>query len=285
MTSATRRLTLATTLGATALVLGAAATSAQAPPAPAQLQVTLEPGKAPVLAPTPLRPGATEIVVTATKGERGFLLARLRPGVTAEQIRTMTEKEEINERELDRLGKKLTVFVTAMNTPPRQAARTTVDLAAGTYVAMDITSRKRNPQVAFDVAGESTGAALPASDATIDMDDYKFRKYRSTLPAEGTLRVRNVGKQLHFLLAFPASSSRNASRLVALLKKNDERRAGKLIAGPPTEPVSIVSPGTDNRVPVKLRKGYYALVCFYGSPASRNKQHNALGMARKVQFK
>lgn len=291
MTSSTRRLAAAATSTLALAATVVAPTSAQAPEPVPSLTITLVGGgKAPVVDTTGLRPGTTEIVARTEqrRGEPGFVLARLNAGTTAEEIREMTEKRRLTERQIDRLGKVLTTFVAQGSAMRGRDYRTTIDLVPGTYVALDISSERRQPQTSFDVAGDRTLAPLPDVDATVDMRDFRFTKTQRTLPADGTLRVRNRGKQLHFMLAFPTSSSRNASRLQTLLRRRDrasERRAERLVAGAPSEPVGLISPGVENRVKVNLRKGHYVLVCFYGSPASRNRGHNTLGMARKVQFR
>lgn len=267
-------------IGTVALVAGPAQGQDPVP----RLVVTIQSGKAPVVATPAVRPGPTELVVRqAGKGERTLVLARLQPGTTAEQVRAMT-RPRLSERAVDRLGKTVTTFVATGSTGPGRGYRTNVVLTPGTYVALDTTPERNLPQTVLEVAGEPTTAAPPAADATVDMLDYRFTASRRTLPADGTLRVRNRGKQLHFLLAFPTSTSRNASRLVSLLRRGAEREAERLIAGPPTEPVGLVSPGVENRTKVKLRKGNYVFVCFYGSPASRDRGHNRLGMVRKVRF-
>lgn len=288
MTTTRRRLASAAILTLALAGTGVAPTGAQAPVAPPTLTIGLPGGgKKPTVNPAPLQPGPTQIAATTERrGETGFVLVRLRPGVTAEQIRKLTERKRLGERQIDRLGKQLTVFV-AQGGPSRgNVYRTTIDLQPGTHIVLDISNERRQPQVAFEVAGEPNGAQMPAQDTTVDMRDFRFTKSTKTLPADGTWRVRNQGKQLHFMLAFPTSSSRNASRLEAILRsrrRDAERRSERYIAGPPQQPVGLVSPGTDNRFKVDLRPGNYVLVCFWGSPASRNRQHNQLGMARKVR--
>lgn len=289
MTKSRRRIAASLSLALAAGVAGAAVTGAQEPVAPSTLSITLPGGKAaPVVDATTVRPGATEVVASSpTRGGRAFLLARLKPGTTAEQFRKMTESKRLSERTIDRLGKTLSSFVAQGSASKDRGYSTVLDLQPGTYVALDITNDKRQPQVAFEVAGERSAAPLPEAGATVEMRDFKWSKTKDVLPAQGTLRVRNAGKQLHFLLAMPASSSKNASRLEKLLRsrsRSAERRAERLIAGPPAEPVGLISPGVENRVQVDLKKGHYVLVCFYSSPASKNRQHNQLGMARKVRF-
>lgn len=283
MQTSTRRLAAASTLAAAALVAGATATSAQAPPAPAEVRATLVAGKAPTIVTQDVRPGMSTLVVsTSAKGDRFVTVARLKEGVTTTAFRTATNKE-LSGNGIDKVVRDMADLVAGGLVRKGAAYRVTLDLTAGRYVLLDTSADKRTPQRAFDVAGEPTGAAGPEPAASIEMRDFRFVPSSESIPRNGLVRFVNAGKQQHFVVAFRARSSAAGTQLVDAIRKNQEKRAERYMAGPPSEPVGLVSSGAVNDVPLKLSKGTYVLACFFESKASRNRVHAALGMVRKVK--
>ncbi len=283
MQTSTRRLAAASTLAAAALVAGATATSAQAPPAPAEVRATFgAPGKAPTIVTQGIRPGVSHLVVsTSGKGERFFALARLKAGVTTTAFRRATNKE-LSGNGIDKVVREMADLVASGRVAKGSAYRVTLDLSAARYVLMDATAEKATPQRAFDVAGEPTGAVGPDPVASIELRDFRFVPSSESIPANGLVRFVHAGKQQHFVVAFRARSSAAGTQLVDAIRKNQEKRAERYMAGPPSEPVGLVSSGAVNDVPLKLKKGTYVLACFFESKASRNRAHSALGMVRKI---
>lgn len=159
---------------------------------------------------------------------------------------------------------------------PKGSYTTTIEGHAGRYAIVTLPD-KGAPSVigSFDVGEGTDGAVAPKPDATVTLREYGIGAPR-TLPRKGVVRVRNAGKQLHELLAFPIAKGQTQNEALALLKAGKDKKVQ--FGGPPSALVGIVSPGTTNDVRVSLAKGRYVLVCFYGDAKSKGKSHISLGM-------
>jgi hypothetical protein len=136
----------------------------------------------------------------------------------------------------------------------------------------------------FTVGPESSTAVAPKPDATVRMVDYGF-KGSSKLPRKGVVRFENRGKAPHFVVAFPLRKSANPKAAARALRKNQEKRFERTIAGAPSEPQGLVTGGAVNDVEVRFAKrGAYVLACFF-SNGPRDKPHSARGMVRAVTVK
>jgi hypothetical protein len=193
-------------------------------------------------------------------------LVTLRAGVTVDQLR-----QALSRNPDAALG---LVFLEggASLSGPTTSRAVTIDLRPGvTYHA--VTFAGRNNAVTSFTTGAASGARAPAPDATIRMVDYAFRG-PSRLPRNGRIRVANDGAAFHFALAFPVRPSVSARRVRRALRSGGDRAIGRVVAGPPFEVQSLISPTTVNDNEIRFqRRGRYAFVCFFGS-------HNRLGMYR-----
>jgi hypothetical protein len=262
--------------GVTALALaaGAAVVWAQAPPP--VVNVTLGSSSIAVQGPsaTP-NAGPTRFVFSSTGGEReGFLFA-LEPGRTVDDLRAALATGKL--APVERLGTIEAGVAVGGRNDPRAV---TVTLKPGvTYVAVDGSQERmsRWPLFAFAVGTQPNGATAPATDARVRIVDFGYRG-DTRLPRNGTIRFENDGDEPHIAVAFPVrpGTSRAAKRA---LKRNDERRLGRYLNGPPVEPQGLISPGAVNDVEFRFpRRGTYVLVCFV-------QRHNELGMQRTVRVR
>ena len=85
-------------------------------------------------------------------------------------------------------------------------------------------------------------------------------------------------------IAFKTADARAQKKLVAALKKGDERAAGRLIRGQGTS-LGLASPGETSDFKASYAKGRYVFACFWGSKQSKGKEHIRLGMVKAFQVK
>lgn len=263
--------------GAVALaVAGAGAAVVGAQEAPPTVGIAVTPKTMTVTGADALKAGPTRLAFTRRgKGESGFVVIELKPGVTRAQV----TKAAPNITD-PRGGLKYGRFVASSFVAGGARYATTLTLKAGEYVIVDIT-RRPAVRAAFTVGRETSTAVATTPATTVGMVDYGF-DMPSTVPRTGTFRVENRGKQLHHMLTFPLRKGVNEAKLLRDLKAGKEPRAA--FAGPPSAPVEVVSPGTVNDVEVRQRAGKVLFVCFLQDSAKKP-PHVALGMAKVVTVK
>ena len=263
--------------GAVALAVagaGASAVSAQAP-TPPRVGLDVTP-RAVTFEGTPKVGTGYHRIALENKGAReaGVGLFRLRPGVTPEQFSAAIGQIE-DPMETERLG----AAVASAFLAPRGTYTTTIRLDAADYAVVDFT-KKPVARLAFRAGPQASGpASIPAPDARVALDDYRFVMPSRLEPGRQTIRVVNRGDHLHHALMMPLKPGADARKVLADLKAGKEPRAA--IGGPPSALVEIVSPGTTNDVEVNLRKGRYLLVCFL-QDGPRSKPHAVAGMRKVV---
>ena len=128
----------------------------------------------------------------------------------------------------------------------------------------------------IEVTGEAKTAELPKTDAKVTAGEYEFSA--SGLKA-GTNEVEfdNAGKELHHLIAFPYARGTTLAKVKKAFKQEGEP------SGPP--PVdfengvgtAVLEGGDKQVVPLELKAGKYALVCFI-SDRKGGPPHVAKGM-------
>lgn len=249
-----------------------AAAGAQEPVPTVQLTVAAK--SATVAGAEALKAGPTKLAFKSSgKGERGFAVFRLNPGVTRDVVTKAAPKIK-TPAQAHRYGR----FVASGFIEGRQTYSTTVTLPAAEYVLIDFTKQPA-VRTGFTVASEQSTATPPAAVATVKMSDYRFGA-PSTLPRSGVIQVDNAGKKLHHALVLPLAKGVNAQKLIADIKRGKEP-ADKNFKGAPAALTEVVSPGTSNAVDAKLTPGKSLLICFI-SDSERKPPHAALGMAKVV---
>ncbi len=263
--------------GALALALTAAgAAGVAAQEAPPTVDVAVTPKTMTVTGAEALKGGPTRLdFAFKGRGEVGFVVMELRPGVTRDQVTKAAPRIQDPAAAEKRYGR----FVASSFLANQRKYTTTITLKPATdYVLLDIT-KKGAVRGGFRTGSETGTAVAPAPGVTVGMKDYAF-DVPSTIPRTGALRVENRGKVLHHLLSFPLRKGVDDKKLLRDLKAGKEppRTA---FAGPPSAPVEIVSPGTVNDVDTLRRRGKVLFVCFL-QDGPKKPPHAALGMAKVV---
>jgi len=255
---------------------GAAGVVAQEAPPTVDVAVTAK--KMTVRGADALRGGPTRLAFELTgRGEVGFVVLELKPGVTRAQVARAAPKIQDPAAAERRYGR----FVAGTFLAGRRTYATTITLKPATeYVLVDIT-RRGVVRGGFQVGQEAGTAVAPTPPITVGMEDYSF-DVPSTIPRTGAMRIENRGRVLHHLLAFPLRKGVNTTKLLRDVKAGKEPRTA--FSGPPSAPVEIVSPGTVNDVEGTRRPGKVLFVCFVRD-SRKAPPHAALGMAKVVTVK
>jgi hypothetical protein len=155
----------------------------------------------------------------------------------------------------------------------------TVRLDPGKYLLFDDGANGKGMRLTFTVGGAAKPAAPPKVVGTVTMTDFAFgldlpHNWNGT----GTLKVPNVGKEIHeltFVTAKPAELAALRKQLSKGYPKAPPRDARIVYA------VGGMSPGETSYVRVHLPPGTYLAICLF--PDSKTgKPHTALGMMSTV---
>jgi hypothetical protein len=177
-----------------------------------------------------------------------------------------------------------TVFLGGVDVFPGTPADFTVEVEAGTYYLGEMSGRPAFRKITV------TGGSRPAAHATatvLTAYDFGFRANRTTLPARGTITIRNTGRQIHRLNLIPVEAGTTRAEIGAYLRTT----GGRPDAPPPPFArrgpqlgTSMISPGERFDFGYRLPAGAYALLSL--QPDSRTgKPQTADGMYTVVTLR
>lgn len=240
------------------------------------ITITARAGTATVAGGEGLRPGPARVTMrVAGNQDQSVYLIRLKPGVEVDDLLRYVRRHS------DSVPVDLVSIETFVSIGPGQSARTAINLAPGTYLAVGEGQRTRllGGYATFEVGGAPTGGSLPRADSSIQMYDYGFR-IPTRIDGDGTLRVENIGRNEHFIAGIRLNPGVNP----AVVRR--QLIAGFDFQGPPpgefVQVIGVVSPRTTNVIQANLRPGVYLLACFYADRASAGHEHSEFGMVRQV---
>ena len=267
-------LTAGMVVAAVAAASGATATAAGTLPT---LALTMT-GKS-ITATSSVPAGAVNVVSTVSGEAVGSpTLVRLDPGVTFEQAFGAAIKAGGDPNALDGLA-------SIVANPEAFKGVSTVQtvLTAGNYVALDTIANNPNkwPHVAFTVTDNTAPASLAKPQATVGSEEFRFTG-PSTLHNGELVRFENDGYLYHMIIALPAKTKAGAKALDAALLAGDQRKANKLVSGPPLQLMGTVGRGGMHQQVLKAKPGFYVLACFMNTQDGR--VHTQLGMERVIRI-
>lgn len=273
-----------TSIVAAAMVacLGGAATIVQAQGAPPTVSVTVAARQITLQGADALQAGPTRFEVERSdRGEHEVSIGALKPGTTVAEFEAVLRRV----RNPDALFELVTLDGGVGLFGARTSGVVTFTLKANTsYVVVDAggDNPRRWPLTSFTVGAATQTAVAPRRDAVVTMVDYRFRGARN-LPRNGTVRFKNRGRQPHFAIAFPLRPGADSEAAERAIRGNDERAFGRLFAGPPLEPQSLITSGStnDNELTFASR-GRYVMVCFF---ETGGRGHNERGMVKTVRVR
>jgi hypothetical protein len=224
--------------------------------------------------------GAVNVVATETGlKEASTILLELNPGVTeAEVVAFFSSKAVKDPNNVSRYGS----IVFDAEAAPGKGTEAQTSLAPGRYIAVAIVGEGApKGHAAFTVNAAAAPVALPAPAAVERTIDFGFRG-PSTLHQGELVRFENEGFVVHMDMAFPTKSRKAARLLAKYLARGKEKKAGKLIAGPPATFFGPASHGASQQETISARPGWYVQVCFMDTQDGRG--HTLLGMERIIKI-
>jgi hypothetical protein len=160
------------------------------------------------------------------------------------------------------------------------ASSAMVDLAPGSYVAIDLGTQGRPPYATFTVWPNDDPAALPAPGATISSIDFGFTGATQISDGE-VVRFANDGFVVHMVIGIEAPSQATAKKIAADLKAgNDNAAQGLAIGGFGWD--GGISHGQSLEAVINQKPGYWVIACFMDTQDGR--EHTTLGMERVIQI-
>jgi hypothetical protein len=250
-------------------------------------------------------PAAAPATITVTAKDYQFEAPdQVRPGVTT--MRLVNNGTEMHHAQLVKLeeGKTMADVAKALKNPgpppawvkfvggpnavtPGKEAVSSAVLSPGNYVYLcfipgpdGVMHAAKGMVKPFTVSADSqpTQSELPAAVTTIKMLDYDYQLSQPLTPGRQTIRVENVGPQLHELALLKLAPGKTAADFAAWDK-------GGMKGAPPAEPVGGVvglDKGGSATFTVDLTAGDYALMCFI--PDSKDgKPHHMHGMMKPIK--
>lgn len=223
-----------------------------------------------------LQSGGVEIASQVShEGQGNPVLVRLDPGVTLAQFFAVLPKVANDPNNLYGVGQIVFSVTVGRGTSLAQA-----NLAAGQYVALDLTRASQPPLTTFKIAASSAPAALPKPGATVSSIEFGFRG--SGLLRDGELvRFANQGFLVHMIVSARGSSLAGAREIARLLKAGQDGKAQKLATGFATYDDAL-SHGAFEQFVLHTRPGYWVLACFMDTQDHR--EHTKLGMERVIRI-
>ena len=267
-------LTAGMVVAAIAAASGATATAAGTLPT---LALTMT-GKS-ITATASVPAGAVNVVSTVSgEGIGSPTLVRLNPGVTFAQAFHAAISHGGDPNALDGLAS-----IVANPMAPKGTSNAQTVLTPGTYVALDTVNDNPNkwPHTDFQVTANSAPATLAKPKATVATEEFRFTG-PATLHDGELVRYENDGYLYHMVIALPAKNKAAAKALTADLLTGNQKKANKLIAGPPLQLMGTVGPGAMHQQVLAAKPGFYVLACFMNTQDGR--VHTQLGMERMIRI-
>jgi hypothetical protein len=217
--------------------------------------------------------GAVNVTSTFSgKGQGGFGLVRLNPGVQFQQAFQSVQNHhgDINA---------LTPFGSLIVDAGAPGTIQTV-LTPGSYVALNVTGNGQPGFEQFTVTPSSSPASLPAAKATETSIEFGFKGPK--VLHDGTMvRLENDGFLVHMDVLIGARNKAGANKIIALLKAGKDHKAQKLATSGATL-MGPASPGAMQQEILNAKAGYYVQACFMDTQDGR--EHTQLGMERLVRI-
>jgi hypothetical protein len=167
---------------------------------------------------------------------------------------------------------------------PGQRGSFTVDLQPGRYYVVDrsyqgasATLSKLAAKAELKITQQGKPAPLPATAASITATEYHFRA-RGLTAGQHTVRLENAGIEPHNFVITPIREGKT----LADVKKYVEDETGPPPVDLSRETISgVLAGGTRENLPLDLKPGRYALLCF-ASDRAGGPPHVAKGMLDEV---
>jgi hypothetical protein len=246
-----------------ALALAAVAGASSATVAPS-VRVTLDSHGPTISGPTRWRPGPVRIAAASRLPDQELVLLHFLPGYSYAQFQADGALAQGHTRAArTALARVLahTIFDGGVNVFPGTPASFTVDVRPGTYYLGALVRRPELTPIRV-VGPASTPRSTSAGVVTATDAGYRLA---ATLPARGTITIRNAGTQLHRLNLIPVKPGTTRAQLAAYLRKThgkDNAPAPSFALDGAQLGTSDISPRRQMQLTYVLPAGEYAILDF-----------------------
>lgn len=212
---------------------------------------------------TTWRPGAVHIAATSTRGEQELSLLRFRPGYS--YARFLADGRQADGRGRTAraaLGRIMsgTEFVGGVDVFPGERASFAAIVRPGTYYLGELNER---PLFQVIHVRGTTAGTLPAPAVVLDEFDFGYRVSGNTLPARGTITIRNIGRQPHRMNLEPVKQGTTRAQVGAYIRKTGGRPYGPppgFARRGPELGTALVGAGETIQFGYSVPTGTYALI-------------------------
>jgi hypothetical protein len=232
--------------------------------------------------PTTIQPGVNEFRITSAKAS-SFQIIQVAEGYTVEQAGADVEKglNKGDVKALKRFEKNVILFGGTSSKPDAPGVLW-VDLAPGSYFAIDTRARRLTDFFPFTAVGAETGANMPASPKLKAIKSATWAERPVSIPRKGTLIFKNAALQNHFLILSKLKRGKTMKDFAEWVEADFEGR-------PPLESGAgldsgVISPGRAMAFDYKLPAGNYVMMCFWPDATMHGMPHVAMGMYRAIRL-
>jgi hypothetical protein len=246
-----------------ALSLAAVAGASTTTLAPS-VTVTLGPHGPRIAGPTRWHPGPVRIAATSLLPDQELVLLHFLPGYSYAQFQADGALAQGHTRAARTALARVfahTIFDGGVNVFPGTPASFAVNVRPGTYYLGELLRRPK--LTAIHVGGPASTARL-ASGGVVTATDVGYR-LAATLPADGTITIRNAGDQPHRLNLIPVKRGTTRAQLAAYIHKtagNDNAPAPPFALKGAQLGTADISPRRQMQLTYDLPAGEYAILDF-----------------------
>lgn len=266
----TTPLVSACTVALVVATVGVTSPAAPAAPHAPTVTVTLGSNGPTISGPRRWQPGAVRIVAASRLPDQELTLLHFQPGYSYARFQADGKHANGHNAAARAALRRVfanTVFDGGVDLFRGQSASVTVTVRPGTYYLGELA---RRPELTPIRVSGPTRARPPAAAGIVTVSDSGFRIDR-TLPAVGTITIRNRGSQPHRVNLVPVKPGTTRAQVGAYLRKT----AARDNAPPPPFALKApqlgsadISPGQQMQLTYKLPAGEYALIDFGQDPRS-----------------
>jgi hypothetical protein len=262
---------------------GASSTTSRSQAAP--VAVTIDSQRV-LTMPATVQPGVNEFQVTSAKPS-SFQIVQPAEGYTPEQAAADVKNglDKGNVKAIKRFERNITLLGGGTSKPDSPAS-VWVDLAVGTYWALDVNNGKASAFVPFTVSGADTGATMPNGPKLKAVKSTTWARKPASIPKKGLLTFKNFSDSNHFIVMAQMKPGKTIKDLRAWV-----RAAMKGEEGPPPMNFrngldsAVLSPGHTMAFNYSLPKGTYGVLCFWPDASMGGMPHAFMGMIRTIKLK
>lgn len=268
----------------TGTTVGAAGQAAERETAAAAVTISISDTRM-ITMPTTVQPGVNKFKVTSAK-RSGFQIISLHEGYTVDQAEADI-KEGLDGGKLKALRRfeANVTLIGGVASVPGKTARFWVDLAPGSYIALDTMARTNAAKwFAFTAAGADTGAVMPQGAVVKAVQSATWSKRPAAIPHKGTLTFKNRSSQNHF--AFMVKMNKGATiQDVKEFLMTEEGQGRPPVNFRYSIDSAVISGGESVAFDYRLPTGTYAMLCFWPDASMGGMPHALMGMLRTIRLK